>query len=58
MIPYLDISFEKNSIVGVKISPTQQDFMAKEGLFLMLKHLKYDHLSEDDITISDIPLRF
>ena len=58
MIPYLDISFEKNSIVGVKISPTQQDRMAKEGLFLMLKHLEYDHLSEDDITISDIPLRF
>lgn len=58
MIPYLEINFEKNSIVGVKISPTQQDLMAKEGLFLMLKHLEYDHLSENDITISDIPLRY
>ncbi|TCK98016.1 DUF2971 family protein [Natranaerovirga hydrolytica] len=57
IVPYLNVRFDKNSIGAVKISPTQQEEIAKEGLLMMLRSMGYNHLTNRDITTSDIPLR-
>ena len=57
IVPYLNIGFNKKSIGAVKISPTQQEEIAKEGILMMLRSIGYNHLTNKDITISDIPLR-
>jgi hypothetical protein len=57
IIPYLHISFDKRSINEVIISPTQQDSRAKGSLLMLLHNCGYTHIKEEQITISDIPIR-
>lgn len=58
MIPFLDIGFDKKCVKGTRISPAQHDELAKEGLRMMLDNSGYEHIVNDKITISDIPLRY
>jgi hypothetical protein len=58
MIPFIDIKFDKECVKGIKISPTYQEELAKEGVRIMLDNKMYDHISNNKITISDIPFRY
>lgn len=58
MVPYLEITFAKESIAGISMSPTQRDEMAQEGLVRLLEYKGYNHIESQKITISEIPLRY
>lgn len=58
MVPFLDIGFNKECVKGIRISPTQQDELAKEGLRIVLDNNEYKNIPSEKITVSDIPLRY
>jgi len=58
IVPYLSVSFDKISVDGIRISPTQKDLLAKKGLLMMLDNYGYKHISEANINNSDIPFRY
>lgn len=58
IVPFLDIGFDKKSVKGIRISPTQQDELAKEGLRMVLDNNEYENIPSEKITVSDIPLRY
>lgn len=58
MVPFLDIGYDKQCVKGVKISPTQQDELIKEGLRMVFDNNGYENIPNEKITMSDIPLRY
>lgn len=58
MVPFLDIRFDKKCVRGIRISPTQQDELVKEGLRMILDNNEYEHILNEKISVSDIPLRY
>lgn len=58
IVPFLDIHFDKLSVEGVKLSPTNKSELAKKGILMLLNNLDYINVEENNVTISNIPLRY
>lgn len=57
-VPYFDDEFEKKSVKGITISPTQQDELAVEGIGRLLEHYGYDNVEKQEVKVSEVPLRY
>ena len=56
-IPYVDIAFEKDLLIGVGVSPTL-DYNASKESILRLAGSNYKNISSDTIYESKIPVRY
>lgn len=57
-IPYVDIPFDKNALVGITLSPTFEFDAEREYVLGLLADNGYTKCGRDAISTSDIPVRF
>ena len=56
-IPYVDLHFDKDSLIGVGVSPTL-DFEATRESILRITGTKYSNVNKNTIYQSELPVRY
>lgn len=56
-IPYIDIEFNSELLVGITMSPTLNPDDTIQGILSLTKN-KYHNITKDSIVPSEIPIRY
>lgn len=57
-VPYFEVSFSKECVNGITISPMQREELVVDGVCRLLKHYGYCSVGKEKVALSEIPLRY
>lgn len=57
-IPYVDIHFDKDALIGITLSPTLKLADERSEILKIAKDNGYSNVTADSVCASEIPVRF